>query len=108
MPRYYLNLRSRDGPEGLAVDLEGDELAGPEALREHVHGTARDLIRHTRLSSIPDWLTCSFEVTDEAGQPVLTFPFRDAAEAPAHAPDIVFRPEDSTALRSSRAAAGAD
>jgi hypothetical protein len=76
VPGYYLNLRSRDGPEGLAVDLEGDEVAGPEALLEHVHGTARDLIRHTRLSSIPDWLACSFEVTDEAGQPVLTFPFR--------------------------------
>ncbi len=75
MPRYFLHLRYRDGVDGLAVDDEGDEVAHPAALREHVETTARDLIRHARLDAIPEWRNCTFEVTDEAGQLVLTLPF---------------------------------
>jgi hypothetical protein len=59
----------------LAVDEEGDDLPGPSMLRDHVEATARDLIRHTRLDAIPNWLDCTFEVTDETGQQVLTLPF---------------------------------
>ncbi len=45
MPRYFLHLRFRDGTDGLAVD------------------------------EVRNWLACTFEVTDEAGQVVLTLPF---------------------------------
>ncbi len=75
MPRYFLHLRYRDGVNGLAVDEEGDDLPDAGGLREHAEATARDLMRHTRLAAIPDWRACTFEVTDEAGQIVLTLPF---------------------------------
>ena len=75
MPRYFLHLRYRDGADGLAVDEEGDEVSDLRALREHVGATARDLMRHARLAAIPDWRTCTFEVTDEADQLVLMLPF---------------------------------
>ncbi len=77
MPRYFLHLRYRDGTDGLAVDNEGDELSDPNMLREHVKATARDLMRNTRLEAIRNWRDCTFEVTDEAGQLVLTLPFSD-------------------------------
>ncbi len=79
MPRYFLHLRFRSGTDGLAVDEEGDELPNPGMLREHVAATARDLMRHTRLDAIPNWLDCTFEVTDEAGQLALTLPFSEVA-----------------------------
>jgi hypothetical protein len=75
VPRFFLHLRYRDGPDGLAVDEEGDEVPDPSVLREHVEATARDLMRKTRLDAIRDWHDCTFEVTDEAGQHVLTLPF---------------------------------
>ena len=79
MPRYFLHLRYRNGTDGLAVDEEGDELPGSDMLREHVEATARDLMRHTRLNAIRNWLDCTFEVTDETGQRVLTLPFSDVS-----------------------------
>jgi hypothetical protein len=42
--------------------------------------TARDLMKGTRLKAIPDWLQCTFEVTDESGTLVLTLPFADAVK----------------------------
>ena len=50
------------------------------ALRQHVVDTARDLMKGARLKAIPDWLRCSFEVTDESGTVVLTLPFSDAVK----------------------------
>ena len=82
VPRYFLHLRFGEGPGGLAEDPEGDEVAGDgPALRAHVARTARDLMGNARLSAIPDWLACAFEVTDEAGRSVLTMAFRDVAAA---------------------------
>jgi hypothetical protein len=78
MPRYFLHLRYSDLEDGLAHDEEGDELPDAGALRQHVVDTARDLMVGARLHSIPDWLQCSFEVTDEAGTVVLTLPFSEA------------------------------
>ena len=75
VPRYFLHLRFRDGSDGLAVDEEGDEVPEPSLLRGHVEATARDLMRKTRLDAIRHWHDCTFEVTDEAGQLVLTLPF---------------------------------
>jgi hypothetical protein len=75
--RYFLSLRYKDGPQGLAVDEEGDEVPDASDLREHVLDTARDLIRHTRIEGVRSWSICSFEVTDETGQLVLTVPFSE-------------------------------
>jgi hypothetical protein len=78
MPRYFLNVRYRDGAEHLAVDEEGDELSDAGALREHVMETARDMLHQMPIRGI-NWHECIFEVMDEAGQPVMTVPFTEAA-----------------------------
>jgi hypothetical protein len=62
---------------GDAVDGEGDERPNEDALREHVLETARDLMQ-TRMGSVRRWTDCSIEVTDEAGNQVLTLLFSDA------------------------------
>lgn len=77
MPRYFFNIRYRPGPAGLAVDQEGDELADVNAAREHALSQARIMIARERLTLIHDWMVCSFEIVDEAGQPVLTILFSD-------------------------------
>ena len=77
MPRYFFSLRHRPGPAGLAVDEEGDDLPNLDAAREHALFVARDMIARTRTYIVRDWMVCSFEVTDEAGEPVLTVPFSD-------------------------------
>jgi hypothetical protein len=77
MPRYYMNVRYRDR---LFVDEEGDELANEHAVRSHTLDTARDLITHARMNSIRNWFDCSFEVTNEVGQVVLTMPFSETID----------------------------
>ena len=72
VPRYFLHLRY---PHGLAVDEEGDEVPEPSLLHAHVEATARDLMQKARLKVIRNWQKCTFEVTDESGQHVLTLPF---------------------------------
>ena len=77
MPRYFFNLRHRPGPDGLAVDPEGDELADMTAAREHALFVIRDTVTRTRTDIVRDWFVCSFEITDEEGRPVMTVPFSD-------------------------------
>lgn len=77
MPRYFFNVRHRPGPAGLARDPEGEELADVAAAREHALTGARVVIARDRLATIRDWMDCTFEITDEAGQLVLTVPFSD-------------------------------
>ena len=82
MPRYFFHLRHGAGPEGLppgilAMDPEGDDLAGPEEARAHALMVARDLIARARLDAVVDWFTCSFEVADEDGHRVATVPFSE-------------------------------
>ena len=77
MPRYFFNIRYRPGPDGLAVDPEGDELADLKAAREYALAQARDMIKRTRTDLVRDWMVCSFEILDDKGQPVLTVPFSD-------------------------------
>jgi hypothetical protein len=60
VPRYFLHLRFRDEPDGLAVDEEGDEVRELSGLRGHVEATARDLTRKTRLEAIRHWQDCTF------------------------------------------------
>jgi hypothetical protein len=80
MPRYFFNVRYRSGPNGLAVDPEGDELADVNAAREHALAQARDMIARTRTDLVRDWMVCSFEILDDKGQPVLTVPFSDTVK----------------------------
>jgi hypothetical protein len=40
--------------------------------------TARDLMHKVRIGAIPDWSKCTFEVTNEIGQRILTLPFTEA------------------------------
>ena len=75
--RFFMNLRYRDR---LFRDEEGDELPSEGAVRAHARETARDLIGNGRTDAIRNWFDCTFEVTDEAGQLVLTMPFDDVHE----------------------------
>lgn len=77
MPRYFFNVRHRPGPAGLAEDHEGEELEDAGAAREHALSEARAMIARDQLVTVRDWMDCSFEITDEAGQDVLTVPFSD-------------------------------
>lgn len=78
MARYFFNLRYRPGPDGLAVDPEGDELPDLDAARDHALSEARDLIARARIHLVQDWTACSFEIEDADAQRVLTVPFSDA------------------------------
>lgn len=78
MPRYFFNLRHRPGPEGLAIDPEGEELPDLSAARERALEAARDTIAKTRTYLVRDWTACSFEIEDADAQRVLTVPFSDA------------------------------
>ncbi|HEV7251964.1 MAG TPA: hypothetical protein VGN97_02535 [Mesorhizobium sp.] len=75
--RFFMNMRSRSR---FVPDQEGDELQDGQMLREHAIATARDLIRHTRLASVRDWLDWTYEITDDTGHTVLVLPFEEAAE----------------------------
>jgi hypothetical protein len=77
MPRYYFHLRHRPGPEGLAVDEDGDDLPDLDTARLHALAVARDTIARTRTDIVRDWFVCAFEITDEAGRHLLTVPFSD-------------------------------
>ncbi|SEH88902.1 hypothetical protein SAMN02799636_04299 [Methylobacterium sp. 275MFSha3.1] len=77
MPRFFFNVRHRPGPEGLAVDPEGEELTDVNAARVRALSQARVMIARERLTFIRDWMACSFEIMDEAGQHVLMVPFSD-------------------------------
>ncbi|TXN72831.1 hypothetical protein [Methylobacterium sp. WL6] len=77
MPRFFFSVRHREGPSGLAIDEEGDELPDVAAARDHALSEARKMIARDRLTMIRDWMVCSFEVTDEAGTHVLTVPFSE-------------------------------
>jgi hypothetical protein len=55
MPHNFFHLRREPDPGGRAVDLEGDDLAGPEEARARALAVARDLIARTRLHAVRDW-----------------------------------------------------
>lgn len=77
MPRYFFNLRYGRGPDKLAVDPEGDDLADAEAARQHALQEARGLIAGPPAFAVRDWFMCSFEIEDDDGRAVLTVPFSD-------------------------------
>ena len=77
MPRYYLSVRYRGR---LFQDEEGEDIPSAIEMKVRALETARDLIR-TPFLTIPDWLDCTLEVTDESGTAVLSVPFPDALDA---------------------------
>ena len=77
MPRFFMNLRYRTGLDGVAVDQEGDDLTDEAKLHERALQVARLMIARDQLFTPRNWLTCSFEVTDEAGQLIMTVPFSE-------------------------------
>ena len=77
MTRYFFNLRYGLGPDKLAIDPEGDELADVEAARQHALQEARGLIAGPRSFAVRDWFVCSFEIEDENARHVLTVPFSE-------------------------------
>ena len=77
MPRFFFNVHHRSGPDGVALDPDGDEMADVAMVREHALAVARDLIARTHLDSVSNWFDCAFEITDEHGRAVMTVPFTD-------------------------------
>jgi hypothetical protein len=76
MARYHLNVRHRDR---LYRDEEGEDIPSEIEMTVRARETAHDLIG-TPSFTIPDWLDCTLEVTNEAGETVLLLPFTEAAE----------------------------
>jgi hypothetical protein len=74
MPRFFFHSFDRHGS---AVDAEGVELPDTSVARRIALEGARALICDDVRSGVLD-LTGSIEVSDEAGNPVLSLPFTQA------------------------------
>ncbi len=77
MPRYYFHIRKGDV---LAEDPEGIEISEAEPLEEEAIEAARDLLADGDLQGLDrrNWV---YEIADETGATVLTFPFQKSVEA---------------------------
>jgi hypothetical protein len=73
MPRYFFNTRIGDE---LIADPEGEELRDPDRAWEVARAMIRELLRSEGAES--GLLNAILEVTDEAGEIVLEFPFTEA------------------------------
>jgi hypothetical protein len=76
MPRYYLSVRYNGH---LYRDEEGEEAPNDREIAIRARETARDLLG-TPSYTIPDWLDCTLEVTDENSRAVLSLPFAEAVD----------------------------
>jgi hypothetical protein len=76
MAHYHLNIRYRGR---FYRDEEGEDIPGEIEMKVRALETAQDLIGVSSFT-IPDWLDCTLEVTDEAGETVLILPFTEAVE----------------------------
>jgi len=74
MPRYYRHIRHGDG---FIEDPEGIELDGLDAARAEAIDGIRDLLAEAVRRGKDDVLDDSIVVTDEAGQELMTIPFRE-------------------------------
>ena len=81
MPRYFFNTRIGDD---LIPDPDGVELRDPDHAWEMARTMIQEVLRDQRNDL--NLLTASLEVTDESGQIVLEFPFREALMMPPHGP----------------------
>jgi len=77
MPRYFFN--TRIGNE-LVIDPEGEELRDADHAWQVARAMIRELLAEENDQS--SLLTARLEVTDQAGEVVLEFPFSEAIEAP--------------------------
>jgi hypothetical protein len=77
MPRYFFNTRM--GAD-LIADPEGEELQNPDQAWEMARAMIRELLRSEGGTDVlkDRLLTAILEVTDEAGEVVLEFPFTEA------------------------------
>lgn len=73
MPRYFFNTRIGDE---LIDDPEGEELRNPGRAWEVARAMIRELLRSEGANAV--LLNAVIEVTDEAGEIVLEFPFKEA------------------------------
>ena len=73
MPRYFFNTRIGDE---LIADPEGEELRNPDRAWEMARAMIRELLRTEDADGA--LLNAVIEVTDDAGEVVLEFPFTEA------------------------------
>jgi hypothetical protein len=73
MPRYFFNTRIG---EELIADPEGEELPDPDRAWEAARAMIRELLRTEGAEG--GLLAAVLEVTDDAGETVLEFPFTEA------------------------------
>jgi hypothetical protein len=81
MPRYFFNTRIGND---LIPDPEGEELRDPDHAWEVARAMVRQLLQEG--GEQPNLLAARLEVTDEAGEVVLEFPFSEAIVAPEDEP----------------------
>jgi hypothetical protein len=73
MPRYFFNTRIGDD---LIPDPEGEQLRNPDQAWEIARAMIRELLKLEGTEG--DLLHATLEVTDDAGEIVLEFPFTEA------------------------------
>jgi hypothetical protein len=76
MAHYHRNIRHHGR---LYLDEEGEDIPSEIEMKVRALETAHDLIG-TPSFTIPDWLACTLEVTNEAGETMLVLPFTEAME----------------------------
>jgi hypothetical protein len=76
MPRFFFNLRC---PDGSVIDPDGAEFANADGAYDAAARTARTLMA-TDTDPEVDWLRCTFEVADEAGEVVFELSFIEAVQ----------------------------
>ena len=81
MPRYFFNTRVGND---LIPDPEGEELRDPDHAWEVARAMIRQLLQER--GEQPNLLVARLEVTDEAGEVVLEFPFSEVIIAPEDDP----------------------
>ena len=74
MPRYFFNVQIGDD---VIRDPDGQDLRDPDRAWEVARAMARSLMT-ARFDKPVDWTASHIEVTDEAGEIVLEFPFVEA------------------------------
>jgi hypothetical protein len=72
MPRYFFNTRIG---EEVITDPEGEELHNPDRAWEVARAMSRELLK---IEGAGDLVRAVIEVTDDAGEIVLEFPFAEA------------------------------
>jgi hypothetical protein len=73
MPRYFFNTRIGDE---LVLDPEGEELRDPDHAWEIARAMIRELLKTEGVEG--SLLSAALEVSDDAGEVVLEFPFSEA------------------------------